>query len=142
VKVCKDCGAPKALEAFPRNVKAADGRANYCRECTNRRKRERREENPEVERAHKRRERRLHPERARGHKERERVAKHAQVMAHAAVGRALGRGDLVRPDRCEWCGSDERLVGHHEDYAKQLEVAWICDRCHRRHHAEIERRAA
>lgn len=57
--------------------------------------------------------------------------------AHQAVTRALLYGELVRPDACSRCSQNKRLVAHHEDYSKQLEVVWLCYRCHRQRHREI-----
>ncbi len=43
---------------------------------------------------------------------------------------ALDAGRLIRPDHCEMCFIVCRPEGHHEDYSKQLEVDWLCTRCH------------
>jgi hypothetical protein len=48
-------------------------------------------------------------------------------------------GDLVRPDACSKCGQTpllnkagvSQIQAHHADYAKPLEVEWICVFCHR-----------
>jgi len=53
-------------------------------------------------------------------------------LAHQYVRRAIARGDLV-PQPCEECG-EAVTVGHHDDYAKVLEVRWLCDSHHRRWH--------
>ena len=51
---------------------------------------------------------------------------------------AWRRGELKRSRKCEACGSRKRIVGHHEDYYKPLEVQWLCDRCHcKQDHTEI-----
>jgi hypothetical protein len=50
--------------------------------------------------------------------------------AHDRVAKALRTGTLVRPERCEICGTAARVHGHHEDYAKPLEVRWLCPGCH------------
>ncbi len=43
-------------------------------------------------------------------------------------------GDLVAKP-CEVCGS-RPSVAHHDDYAKPLDVRWLCRSCHGRWHAE------
>ena len=48
------------------------------------------------------------------------------------------RGYLI-PQACELCGVDEKIQMHHENYAKPLEVNWLCVVCHtERHHAQQE----
>lgn len=51
-------------------------------------------------------------------------------LARRETRNALRRGDLVRCS-CEVCGS-QNAEAHHDDYAKPLEVRWLC----RRHHEE------
>lgn len=34
------------------------------------------------------------------------------------------------------CGNDN-AEAHHEDYSKQLDVLWLCHKCHMRHHVGI-----
>lgn len=61
-----------------------------------------------------------------------------KVRAHYAVKYAVKVGKLVRPDKCEKCGSitlparDGRsgLHAHHRDYSKKLDVQWLCAFCH------------
>lgn len=62
-----------------------------------------------------------------------------QARAHTAVHRAVERGELTRgecvhaDDTCS-----ERIVAHHPDYAKPLEVVWMCQSHHlRMHKAEV-----
>jgi hypothetical protein len=43
MKRCPGCGESKLLEEFPRNKRAPDGRAFYCKPCHNRKGRESRE---------------------------------------------------------------------------------------------------
>ncbi len=47
---------------------------------------------------------------------------------------ALSNGTLTRPEKCERCGDDGRIHGHHTDYAKPLSVVWLCTRCHSGEH--------
>lgn len=60
--------------------------------------------------------------------------------AHAAVRLACLSGVLIEPAVCEECRAEVRLDAHHDDYRKQLEVRWLCPRCHKRHHVELRRR--
>lgn len=56
-------------------------------------------------------------------------------VAMRKVQAALKEGSLIRPDRCQLCGSTGRLAGHHEDYSRPLTVLWVCYSCHRQIHA-------
>jgi hypothetical protein len=70
------------------------------------------------------------------------ATKAEKLAANRMVIAAVRRGDLVRPDLCTrchipWIGG--RVVAHHEDYAKPLDVVWLCDACHIYRHREIRR---
>lgn len=56
-----------------------------------------------------------------------------KLVARRAVKYALRSGDLIRL-ACEMCGA-EPAQAHHDDYAKPLEVRWLC----RVHHGEVHR---
>lgn len=53
--------------------------------------------------------------------------------AHVAAGCALAAGKLIRQP-CEVCGSGRYVEAHHDDYAKPLDVRWLCKSHHRQHH--------
>jgi hypothetical protein len=46
-KVCKDCGAEKPIEEFPRNIRMRNGRLNRCKPCEYERVAQWRAENPD-----------------------------------------------------------------------------------------------
>ncbi|MDP7162178.1 MAG: hypothetical protein QF792_01630 [Phycisphaerae bacterium] len=53
-----------------------------------------------------------------------------KTLAHAMVKAAVMLGVLVRRP-CEVCGArpgegGQRIYAHHEDYARPLEVRWLC----------------
>lgn len=53
---------------------------------------------------------------------------HNKVKARQAVLQ------LERPDRCSDCDKIGPVDGHHENYAKPLEVVWLCRQCHATKH--------
>lgn len=60
---------------------------------------------------------------------------HMQKLAYAAVQRAITSGELVRPGECQDCHRHtRRIISHHEDYARPLDVAWVCGGCHKERH--------
>jgi hypothetical protein len=44
---------------------------------------------------------------------------------------ARQQGKLIPSPTCQFCGELKTVDGHHEDYAKPLEVIWLCEKCHR-----------
>lgn len=67
----------------------------------------------------------------------------SKAAAHSAVFAAIKRGDLVRPSACELCGlTTRRIIAHHPDYSKPLDVMWIDECCHRLIHSALKREAA
>lgn len=63
-----------------------------------------------------------------------------KVQAHQVVKRAVKAGRLIPKDSCEHCGAIGRPHAHHDDYSKPLEVIWLCQPCHNRHHAKLRMR--
>lgn len=43
-------------------------------------------------------------------------------------------GKVRRPDSCQSCGAVGMVYGHHVDYAKPLDVEWLCADCHGERH--------
>ena len=56
--------------------------------------------------------------------------------AHRALNRAIGDGCVARPLICQQCGKGGRIEGHHADYAKPLDVKWLCVACHKYLHSQ------
>jgi len=82
------------------------------------------------------RERRIEEVRAYDRKRGHRSYGEEKDAARRKAYRARIAGVLV-PEPCEVCGA-EKVDAHHDDYAKPLEVRWLC----RTHHGEVHRRVA
>jgi len=59
-----------------------------------------------------------------------RDANQHKILAHRAVAKAIKSGDLVRPNVCEHCSGHIFTEASHTDYSQQLDVEWLCHRCH------------
>lgn len=77
--------------------------------------------------------------------QRERPYNRQMKRAQNQLGFAVREGELM-PKDCERCWRKRfdaqgrrKTVAHHEDYAKPLEVVWLCRRCHMKRHKEMER---
>lgn len=60
------------------------------------------------------------------------------IKAGNAVRKAIRDGVLSRPDNCSLCRRQSRVIGHHQNYDKMLDVAWVCASCHRKIHNSLE----
>lgn len=135
-KTCAGCHLDLPISEFTRSSKNKTGYQSYCRRCK-----------VLSARAHK-------AERAawyQAHKEElnEWSAAYAKLpetkirkAAYNAVDRALKAGTITKDDTCKRCGcTDERLESHHRSYEKehQLDVIWLCPKCHGELHAHINR---
>lgn len=119
-----------------------------CIECLKKYSRERWERHAEIKRRaameyHKKYPERLRESRRRSYqKNKEKILADnrdrkdlAEQRAQAALRRAVDRGEIIRPDKCEICGKTNfEIIGHHEDYSKPFEAAWCCKSCHSQIH--------
>ncbi len=62
-----------------------------------------------------------------------------QDTARQYVYQAVKNNELEKPTRCEWCGAELPLDGHHPDYSKPLTVIWLCRSCHSKLHSSIRK---
>lgn len=155
MKRCFKCKTEKPLSDFYRHPQMRDGHLNKCKFCAkidvqeNRAKRVeqyreydkyRFQHDPRVRARHKRYARTKEGKEAiqRAHV-RWRNSNPEKRAAHVILGNALRSGRVDKPNKCSRCGDvpEKRFLhGHHHDYAKPLDVEWICVWCHVEEHKE------
>ena len=105
-----------------------------CKECVKARVRERARTNPSVQ-AYDRERAKLPHRRANA----QRVMREWRKTnpegrkAHSNLNRAIRTGKVSK-EPCLFCGRDD-VHAHHRDYARPLDVIWLCPKCHHRLHA-------
>ena len=140
LKRCPHCGVEKPLTDFNADRSRRSGLANWCRPCHRARVRAHhlrtRHADPAAASRECREWRAANPDSARRTSRRAYAKKMATgaEQAKRKVRDALLTGVLTRRP-CETCGAT-RAEGHHNDYAKPLEVVWLCRACHARLHRE------
>lgn len=134
VKRCRGCQEDLPLEAFSvTKMNNTEYRRPRCKPC-------------EIARHADRRERGLHLIKARRHVAKAREKYPEKTAAQKTLNEAVRSGRIVRPEACEECGQTpprnrlgrSSIQGHHDDYSKPLEVRWLCQPCHNRHHREVK----
>ena len=117
LKWCYGCRRPKEYADFFRNKSQSDGYGNLCRPCSREREHHRA---PYRDWSDHHARRRQKPDYA------------AKLKARMAVKEAVKTGRLTR-EPCVEC-DDPRSEGHHHDYARPLDVVWVCSLHHKALH--------
>lgn len=142
-KACTKCGVVKPLSEFGNKKRNRSGKGPRCLECQRAILREY-QKLPEVRVAEAISQRQRYwknRDEAKGRRgayrqthatryERDPVKEAVRQELH----KALRKGDLVRPETCQDCGGTGPIHGHHPDYAKPLDVEWLCSACHGARH--------
>lgn len=151
-KRCFKCGCEKPLEGFYKHAVMADKHLNKCKECTKEDVRRHRQENLERVRAYDKL-RGAAPHRVAARKEyaQTEAGKHAhrralrasklkfpeKAVARYAVSNAIRDGRLTPWPVCAVPECDRKPHGHHADYARPLDVVWLCPTHHKQAHAIV-----
>lgn len=137
MKKCRKCNNEKPIADYYKHRQMADGHLNICKECIKTNVRSRREKYPQKVRAYDDL-RAKDPNRismARKITKNRRHMVSGYQSAHNALTRAVRAGKVNKPQNCEACNVQGRIVGHHKDYSKPLEVIWLCASCHAKLHS-------
>ena len=123
-KSCSKCGVLRDEVFFTWNrVKDIHYRRAECKDCEGKRRKLFRQANKGHRATQQKGENRRYAD------------KYPERLRAYRAFRAGVRGGKVVKLPCEVCGS-EKSQGHHEDYAKPLDVIWLCSE----HHTEVHHR--
>ena len=152
MKECFKCEVLKPVDSFYRHKQMKDGRFNKCKECTKldvgRNYRKNINHYIEYEKG-----RAMSPHRVLAREEyskteagkdsirrsRKRWVKRNPIKKSATteLNNKVRDGQIIKPEECSACYcKPKRIHGHHDDYAKPLEVRWLCPSCHKKWHRE------
>ena len=132
MKVCFKCHKSKPLIEYYKHKQMADGHLNKCKECAKTDSTSYRCNNLDKIRAYDRgRGSRKSADDIRGYRERY----PRKYKAHTMVGNAIRDGKLFVESCCD-CGSEDRVHAHHDDYAKPLNIRWLCAVHHSQWHRD------
>ena len=133
-KICIVCRHRKPLSEFYAHPLTLDKHAGVCKECHGRRMR-RRQRRPDVRKYD--RERAMTPQRIAMRRQitlRWRMENPQAYKAQTALGNAV-RGGRVKKKPCQVCGR-KHVHAHHWNYARPLDVIWLCALHHQRLHSK------
>lgn len=128
-KTCKKCELTKSAAEF---YLCGNGkyRQGTCKACYRARVAQWKRDNPAKVRQANDKWAAENPEKKAAMRSRYNAKNKYKRKAHDLLSKAVNRGQITKPERCEHCGQTGRIHGHHDDYAKPLDVAWLCHPCH------------
>ena len=127
IKTCFKCKEEKQMTEFYKHQQMKDGHLNKCKSCAKSDVIKNRLDNVEYYREYdQQRGCRVNPDYTKMY----RIQYPQKYQAHSQVSNAVRDGRLIKPNNCESCGEDKRVVGHHRDYLLPLAVDWLCQICH------------
>ena len=135
MKQCSGCKEIKTFDEFSNSKHHKDGLHNNCRKCRKEICKKWRTNNARKKKKDDQEYRLNNPEKFRKYVEKWRNNNPEKTKAHIKVRSAIKKG-LLTPTKCEKCESTEKIEAHHPDYAKPLEVMWLCRKCHKKIHIE------
>lgn len=132
MKTCFKCQKTLPFECFYKHKQMGDGYLGKCKECTKLDATNNRNKNIELYREY---------DRKRGNRQgyvytkeyRERFKN--KYKATSLVNYSIKTGKLY-PEPCVVCGTTKNICAHHDDYAKPLNVRWMCSAHHHQWHRD------
>lgn len=152
-KTCSKCKLVKPADCFSKNKRTKTGLASHCKDCCKiaakiqrakrrasgkdaayRKKYNQSEEGKVVIAAYDGSDARKKSYRI--HHKKYRTENPVKLAAHRAIKYGVEDGSIIKPMACSVCDKKTRIEGHHCDYAKPLDVIWLCRQCHKDWHTE------
>ena len=124
-KVCTKCKRTLPVPMFSAAKKGVYGTRSVCKECSARYIREYREKNLQ----------RIQDYENARHRVRKKRKKPFR-KEHVVVNKAVRSSEIIKPLFCTRCWNVGVLHGHHTDYARALDVIWLCPKCHGMEHGK------
>lgn len=156
MKTCIRCGEVKPYSEYYVHKQMSDGYLGRCKDCHKSEMRRNRAENADYYRAYDAYRFKEQPQVRERHKRyqateagiesiRKSTAKFIQEnpekrLAHRMVQNAVRSGVLKKPTECPVCGEfkpSRQIHAHHHDYAKPLDIEWMCAQCHTNLHRGV-----
>lgn len=132
MKECRKCGEEKPLSGYYKHKQMKDGHLNICKECTKKRVGRHRKYNIDRIRAY---DRERGNRQSKQYKDQYKKKYPNKYKAHTMVNNAI-RDKRLFKEPCEVCNCTEKIHAHHDDYAKPLNIRWLCAEHHRQWHIE------
>ena len=132
MKTCFKCGKEKELSQFYNHPRMTDGHLGKCIECAKNDVHEHRAGNLDRIREYDRQRGKL-PHRIKAMAARNKIRRGENPVPYAArtlLQNAIRDKRIRKPKQCSKCGRKTRIMGHHQDYYKPLDVIWLCQVCH------------
>lgn len=132
MKRCSKCGEHKPESDFYKDKRTPDGLKCQCKKChiatsvITRDNDKKRESNME----YMRRAFLSDPDKFRDRWRLRKRPKDEHVIARALLNQAVKKREVIKPPKCQECGSESKVTAHHSDYNKPYDVEWLCTKCH------------
>lgn len=130
MKICFKCKLEKPFDEYYKHKQMGDGYLNKCKSCTKRDARANRKDKIDFYRDYDRkRGNRQGPDYIKEYRNRYPEKYKAQTMVNNAI-----RDKKLFREPCEVCGKIANVHAHHDDYAKPLNIRWLCPVHHKEWH--------
>ena len=135
MKICTRCSEEKSLDEFQKRKASKDGLTASCKNCL------RKYDKSRANLPHRIKARNEYQKTDAGKRSKKKTVQRYRrenpnkYKAHNIVNNAV-RDEKLFPLPCEECFSTHDLHAHHDDYAKPLNIRWLCSKHHREWHKE------
>lgn len=138
MKTCSSCKFPRSIESFGILRSSPDGHSPTCKDCRNSYARTVPYDQARQIAYKKKYRDKMTPEQKRHWVLQSRASDARHPERHTArrkLQKAVEWGRIMKPKVCQDCGAESKIIhGHHEDYSKPFDVAWLCPLCHTERH--------